>query len=75
MDVPDGFLSERKMVREKTAAVFLGEKSIETPLAFGFRTNIQQVHDKEVAGFSPFHTNRAAQKVNDGEVNITDIIG
>jgi hypothetical protein len=44
-------------------------------MAFRFCTNIQEVDDEEIARFGTLHSNRAAQEVDDGEVDVTNIVG
>ena len=73
--VPDGFVRVGVVLGEKTAAVFAGEQTGKSPLGIFERTDIQDIDHQQIAGFDAFHTDRAGQVVNLGEIHIAHVIG
>ncbi|MNT12322.1 hypothetical protein D3C72_1472450 [compost metagenome] len=75
MEIPDRLLRLRKMIGQEAAAVLLREEAVEAPLAVRLRANVEQIHHEEVARLCAFHAHRAGQEVDDGEVDVTHIVG
>lgn len=63
------------MLREESAAVLLGEKSVEAPLALGFRADVEQIDDEEIAGLRALHADRPRQEMDDRQIDVAHIGG
>src|SRR5262245_12440399 len=74
MEVPTGFVRLRIVVDEEAAAVFLSEDTGESPRRVRQISDVEQVNDQKVTGFSPFDGERTAQIMHLGQVNIADIV-
>ena len=74
-NVPDRFLRQRKVIGEESAAVLLGEESVEAPQALGQRADVEQIDHQEIAGLGALDADRAGQEVHDRQVDVADVIG
>ena len=74
LDVPDGLLRLGEVVGQEAAAIFLGEKSVKAPHRFLLSADIQQLNDQQVARLGTFDANRAAQKVDDRQVDVAHVV-
>ncbi len=74
VQVPDGLGRVGIMVGEETAAVVAGEDAGEAPLVAPQAADIEDVDDENVAGLGPFDLDRAAQDVDDRQVDVADVV-
>ncbi len=59
LEVPDRLLGQREMIGEKSAAVLLGEETVEAPEALLHRADVEQIDHQQIARLRALHANRA----------------
>jgi hypothetical protein len=74
VEVPAGLVRLRIVIDEKTAAVFLGEDAGESPRRVRKITDVEQVDDQQVAGLGTFDTERAAQVMYLGQIDVANVV-
>ena len=63
------------MVGEETAAVAAGKDAGEAPLVAAQGADIEDVDDENVARLGAAHLDRAAEDVDDRQVDVADVVG
>ena len=74
-NVPDRFLRQREVVGQEAAAILLGEEAVEAPGTLREDADIENVDHQEIARLGAMHADRAGEEVDDGEIDIADIVG
>ena len=62
------------MIGEETAAIFFGKNPGETPLITLEGTHFEDVYNDDVARLGTVHPDRAAQDVNNFQVDVSNIL-
>ena len=62
------------MIGEETAAIFFGKNPGETPFITLEGTHFEDVHNEDVARLGTVHPDRAAQDVNNFQVDVSNIL-